>query len=82
MTMLKDICDKKPQPAAATAAVRASQRATTPFTPIHSLTKNATETPKETSLEERIAWFTDTLYLNGLGWKTNLEALLALHNLV
>ena len=53
MTMLKDIYAKKPQPAAAAAAVGVAQGATAPFTLIHSPTKNAPETPKETPLEEK-----------------------------
>ena len=52
MTMLKDIYAKKPQSAAAAATVGAAQGTTAPFTLICSPTKNAPETPKETSLEE------------------------------
>ena len=62
MTMLKDIYAKKPQPAAAAATVGTAQGATTPFTLIHSPTRNAPETPNETPLEERIAQLTETLY--------------------
>ena len=62
MTMLKNIYAKKPQPAAAAAAVGTAQEATTPFTLICSPTSNAPKTPNETPIQERIAQLTDTLY--------------------
>ena len=60
--MLKDIYAKKPQYAAAAAAVGTAQGAIAPFTLICSLTSNASKAPNETSLEERIAQLTQTLY--------------------
>ena len=68
MTMLKDICAKKPQSAAATAAAGVAEGAVPPFTLIHSPTRNSSKAPNEAVLEERVAQHTETLYqmdLNG-----------------
>ena len=60
MTMLKDIYAKKPQPAAATAATTA-QGVTAPFT-LMCVPARASKAQDESSVEERIAQLTETLY--------------------
>ena len=62
MPMLKDIYTKKPQPAAAAAAATVAQGATAPFTIIHTPTSTSPKAQDESSLEERIAQLTETLY--------------------
>ena len=66
MTMLKDIYAKKPQPAAAAAAATTAQGAIAPFTLIRAPTRTSPKAQDESSLEERIAQLTETLYRIGL----------------
>ena len=61
MMVLKDIYAKKPQPAAAVAATTA-QGSTDPFTLMCAPTKASSKAQDESSLEERIAQLTETLY--------------------
>ena len=61
MTMLKDIYAKRPQPAA-TAAATTAQGATAPFTLMCTPTRTSSKAEDESSLEERIAQLTETLY--------------------
>ena len=69
MTMLKDIYAKKPQPAAAAAAVGGAQGATAPFTLICSSTRDNSKAPNEVTLEEKLSQLTETLYCMDLDGK-------------
>ena len=69
MTMLKDIYAKKPQLAAAAAAATVAQGATAPFTTIRTPTRTSPKAQDESSLEERIAQPTETLYCIDLDGK-------------
>ena len=60
--MLKDIYAKKPQPAAAAAAVGVVQGATAPFTLICSPTRDNVKAPNEGTLEGKLSQLTETLY--------------------
>ena len=69
MTMLKDIYAKKPQLTAAAAADTAAQGATAPFTITCTPTRIPPKAQDKSSLEERIAQLTETLYQKDLHGK-------------
>ena len=79
MAMLKDIYAKKPQPAAAAAAVTIAQEAAAPFTLMHAPTRTSSKAQDESSLEKRIAQLVDTLYQISR-WKTSSKTLQTLYD--
>ena len=80
MTMLKDIYAKKPQSAAVTAAAGVAQGASIPFTLICSPTRNASKAVNETTLEDKIAQLTESLYQIDLDGKLGPKSIQTLYN--